>query len=144
MTAYATYNNGELLAFLQNGDQFAFTEIYTRNNKAVFTYLVGYVKDPFLAEDLVLEVFIKLWTMREAIQIKSSFDSYLFRICHNMAVNALKRISNDNKLRNAAIHHLQANSATCVQASSVLLKYDRLLDDALNSLPPQCRRVFIL
>ena len=53
-----------LLSRLQNGDEKAFTAIYERYNKMLYVLAYKYLKDTFLAEDIVQQVFLKLWESR--------------------------------------------------------------------------------
>lgn len=144
MLLYSTYNDEQLLELLQNADEKAFEAIYERYHKSVYAYLAGFVKDTALAEDLTHEVFIKVWDIRGRLQLHSSFSSYLFRICHNKAINALQKIAVDNRLRYGVLYHLQTLSALHTQDAAALKEYDQLLEDALDTLPPQRRKVFLL
>lgn len=144
MLQFSTYTDEQLVQLLQSGDQRVFEEIYERYHKRVYAYLAGFVKDNSLAEDLTHEVFMKIWDMRTQIQVHTSFSSYLFRICHNKAINALEKIAVDNKLRNRVIQHLQAIASTQIQDAGALKEYDQLLENALETLPPQRRKVFLL
>ncbi|WP_127127037.1 RNA polymerase sigma factor [Pseudoflavitalea rhizosphaerae] len=144
MLQFSTYTDEQLVQLLQSGNQRVFEEIYERYHKRVYAYLAGFVKDNSLAEDLTHEVFMKIWDIRMQLQVHSSFSSYLFRICHNKAINALEKIAVDNKLRNRVIQHLQTHSSTQVQDTGAIKEYDQLLENALETLPPQRRKVFRL
>ena len=144
MLHYSTYTDEQLVQLLQSGHQRVFEEIYQRYHKQVYAYLAGFVKDNSLAEDLTHEVFMKIWDIREQLQLHTSFSSYLFRICHNRAINALEKIAVDTRLRSRVIQHLQTVHSTQIQDAGALKEYDQLLENALDSLPPQRRKVFLL
>jgi RNA polymerase sigma-70 factor (family 1) len=141
---YTSYHDGELVDFLRSSDHDAFTEIYDRYHTGVYNYLLGFVKNPVQAEDLVHEVFIKVWEIRERLHIEASFGAYLYRICHNMAVSALKEIARDRRSREKAISYFRAIAITEPSLPGELKQYDLLLQQALDSLPPQRRKIFIL
>jgi len=144
MFLYSTYTDEQLFQLLQSGDQKVFEVIYERYHKQVYAYLLGFVKDNTLAEDLTHEVFMKIWDIRGQVELHTSFSSYLFRICHNKAINALEKIAADMKLRNKVLLHLQSLSSAHVQDAGKLKEYDQLLENALETLPPQRRKVFQL
>jgi RNA polymerase sigma-70 factor (family 1) len=144
MFQYSTYSDEQLFKLLQSGNEKVFEEIYERYHKSVYAYLLGFLKDNALAEDLMHEVFMKIWNMRGQVELHTSFSSYLFRICHNKAINTLEKIAVDNKLRNRVLHHLQSFSSFHDQDTRALKAYDQLLENALESLPPQRRKVFLL
>jgi len=144
MSAYAANTDKELLMALREGDQAAFTGLYEQFNKQIYFYVLGYVNDSMIAEDIVHDIFVKVWEMRERLQIHTSFEAYLFRIAHNMAINVLKKNAAENKLVSSDQYLRRVLAGSRIEDSASLIKYDRMLDDALDSLGPQCRRVFIL
>src|SRR5947207_15026490 len=48
------------------------------------------LRDSSFAEDVVQEVFLKVWEMRENLQLDEAMQSYLYRSCYNTALNFLK------------------------------------------------------
>jgi len=144
MPPNSTYTDEQLFQLLQSGDEKVFELIYERYHRSVYAYLLGFLKDTTLAEDLTHEVFIKIWHIRGQVQLHTSFSAYLFRICHNKAINTLEKIAVDNRLRSRVIHHLQTLASSQIQDAVVQKEYDRLLENALETLPPQRRKVFQL
>lgn len=144
MLPNSTYTDEQLFQLLQSGDEKVFELIYERYHRSVYAYLLGFLKDTTLAEELTHEVFIKIWNIRGQVQLHTSFSSYLFRICHNKAINALEKIAADNKLRKRVLDHLQTLSSYHIQDPVALKEYDQLLENALEILPPQRRKVFQL
>lgn len=129
---------------LKKGDHTAFTEIYNRYHKQIYRYLISLVKSPQLAEDLVHEVFLKLWNAREKLDIQNNFASYLFRICHNQAYDATLKIARERHLLEELILHYPAQTNQHHQSPSSLHQLDALVDQALDTLTPQGRRVYDL
>ena len=77
-----------LLQQLRNGDQRAFSDIYQEMKVPVFTVLVRMTGDRSLAEDLLQEVFLKIY--RQPPQVEKP-RAYLFRMTRNLAVDVLRR-----------------------------------------------------
>ncbi|MBO9635354.1 MAG: RNA polymerase sigma-70 factor [Chitinophagaceae bacterium] len=144
MAPYTQYSDEQLFQLLHSGGERVFEEIYQRYHKPVYAYLMGFLKDSAMAEELTHEVFMKVWEIRGQVELHTSFSSYLFRICHNKAINALQKIAVDNKLRARILLHLQSQSSPDISNAASLQEYDRLLENALESLPPQRRKVFLL
>lgn len=105
-------------------------------------YLVDFVKLPQLAEDLVHEVFMKLWEGRERIEITGSFAAYLYRISHNKAIDALKKISKDVALRKEVLEWM--DPAIIEPENERLNHYGELYRNAIAALTPQRQKIFIL
>lgn len=122
----------------------AFAELYSRYSHETYNYILTLVKVPDLAEDLVQDVFIKIWDVRERLEIKQNFRSYLFRICHNSAVDMNKKIASSRQLFNQLVYHYQVIPDLEHYSQEELLRYDSLVEEALNSLSPQRRRIYEL
>lgn len=138
------YTDPELLQQLKFGSRDAFTTLYHRYHRGIYHYLLGFVKSPQLAEDLVHEVFIKIWEGRERITINTSFSSYLYRICHNKAIDTLKKIAQDAAMREEVLLWMELESAESALEDKGPTQYERIYRDAIDALSPQRRRIFIL
>ena len=137
---YQAYTDTQLLELLGGGDETAFTELYNRYHGPLYHYLLHFVKSPGLAEDLVHEVFLKLWTIRNRLQVNTSLPAYLYRICHNMGLDALKKTARDRTLRREVLEWLEPAGET----NTDITRQEQLLAAAVASLPPQRQKVFQL
>ena len=144
INSYSTYSDSELLVFLRDGDKLAFAEFYNRYHKPVYRYLISLVKVPEIAEDLVHEIFLKLWDIRQKLEIKENFKGYLFWMCHNKAADTTKKIAGERILKDQLLHHYQTLSTVETHTLEQLQRYDNLIEEALNSLSPQRRKVYEL
>jgi RNA polymerase sigma-70 factor (family 1) len=131
-----------LIALLRMNDTRALAGLYSRYRHEVYGYILTLVKVSDLAEDLVQDVFIKLWDVRERLEIKQNFRSYLFRVCHNSAVDMNKKIASSRRLFDHLIYHYQATLLLEPYSEEELLQYDALVEEALNALSPQRRKVY--
>src|SRR5580698_7782022 len=83
---------------MAGGDQSAFAAIYQRYSAGVYQYILRFVKLPDLAEDLVHDVFLKVWESRQRINPELCFAGYLYRISRNHVYKTLHRIATDREL----------------------------------------------
>jgi RNA polymerase sigma-70 factor (ECF subfamily) len=93
------------------------------------------------AEDVVQKTFCKLWDQHSSLNIRSSIDSYLYRIVHNDSINLIQqRILHEQH----NLIYLQSINADTGTTSSELENQElqRAISCALAALPPKCRRVF--
>jgi RNA polymerase sigma-70 factor (family 1) len=145
INSYSTYSDSELLVFLRDGDKLAFAEFYNRYHKPIYRYLISLVKVPEIAEDLVHEIFLKLWDIRQKLEIKENFKGYLFWMCHNKAADITKKIAGERMLKDQLLlHYYQTLSTVETHTLEQLQRYDNLIEEALNSLSPQRRKVYEL
>lgn len=77
MTAYNQKNTAGLIASLNGGEEDAFTEIYNRYWKKLFTLPANKLSNLHEAKELVQHIFLNLWKRRNAITITASLASCL-------------------------------------------------------------------
>jgi RNA polymerase sigma-70 factor (ECF subfamily) len=130
------------VAALRRGDEAAFDVIFRR----WYEPLCGYASrltdgDMDEAEDLVQQVFVKLWEQRERLNIAWSLKAYLFKTVHNAALNRLRAA-------NTRFKYLEVNASQLENANvppdDTASELNERLQKALDLLPPQCRLVFEL
>ena len=106
-------------------------------------YANVYLKDLDAAEELVQEVFFKLWSKRDSIEITSSMQSYLFRAVRNSSLNLIKHINirEEYKAHNEReISHNEMEHYDGMEASELELKISKAIDE----LPTERRKIFIM
>jgi RNA polymerase sigma-70 factor (ECF subfamily) len=136
-------NESELLDRLKNDDKEAFFLLYNHYHHQLYIYILRFVKIPVYAEDILQDVFLKIWEIRGRVNPELSFNSYLYKICKNRIFKALKKIVNDHDMRSKLMYQLSLN----VEEPDLKLlwnQYNGLLQAAIETLPPQRKRVYIL
>ena len=136
------HTEARLLHELKSGSEAAFTHIYDRYHRGIYAYLVGFVKLPQLAEDLVHEVFMKIWEARERMEVTTSLSAYLYRISHNKAIDVLKKIAKDAALRKEILEWMDPHITE--PENEQLHHYEELYRGAVAALTPQRQKIFIL
>lgn len=79
-----------LVSKLRRGDKASFDELFNRYFEQCFTYAVSLLKDPDAAEDVVQNVFLKLWSGRERLDSSRQFRSYLLTSVRNESISWLR------------------------------------------------------
>lgn len=115
---------------------------FKQHYKGLHAYAYTIVKDDVMAEEMVQQVFYKLWKNRETIAATQSLSAYLYRSVYNESLNYLKH----QKVKQAyQTHAAKTMEHTDNAADKVRLKeLQQRLDEALRELPEQCRTVFQL
>ncbi|NSL90680.1 RNA polymerase sigma factor [Chitinophaga solisilvae] len=132
----------EVLLRMIAGDESAFSSIYRHYHPSLYIYLLRFCKVPSLAEDLVHDVFLKVWEIRERINPELSFSGYLYRIARNHVLKTINRIATDEQLREQLFRQL----AVPEQPEQIVYEreYNRLFQEALSRLTTQRLNVFRL
>lgn len=133
----------ELLKRLQQSDSEAFLALYDRYHLIVYNWSLKIVKIPTYAEDIVQDVFLKIWQIRERLNPHQSFPAFIYRICRNKAFTLIKKINTDERLQTQLMHQLK----TVVESAENRVlwnEYETLLLNAVGNLPKQRQKVFKL
>ncbi len=81
------YPDKELLLKIAEGDQVAFSVLFEQYRNQLFTYLLKITKSAETSEEIVLDVFLKIWHGKEAIVEIENIEAFLFRVAHNKAID---------------------------------------------------------
>ncbi|WP_439698242.1 RNA polymerase sigma factor [Mucilaginibacter sp. AW1-7] len=143
MGTYTDLPDDKLVALLQQGNEQALKEIFTRYNKLLYSYAYKKLEDQEEAKDIVQDLFIRLWSNRESFLLKTSLPSYLFRAVRNRALDifAHKKIKSDYVASFQEFIDLpQSTTDYLVREKDI----SALIDREIQSLPPKMREIFIL
>lgn len=134
--------NSDLISGLKNGDHDSFQKLFEYYSTPLFNFAYGYLKSKEVTEDVVQEVFFKIWSNRKNIKTDTSFQSYLFTI----ALNAVRKYFNKLSLQNEFKHHVIINFSKNQSDFDKSFDYQFLLDkldELIKQMPEKRREVFI-
>lgn len=130
-----------LLTRLQEGDAHAFAAVYELYKRPMALRLLQLVRNDAYAEELLQDVFMKVWETREQINPDLSFRAYLYRIATNMAFNFMQRASKEREILERIIQS-STELYDHVEAELLNKENEQLMARILDGLPTQCRSVF--
>ena len=84
------YNTDDIFLGINHGDHNSFNHLFFCYYGRLCTYVAEIIKDDFASEDIVQDLFIKIWTNREKIEVQESIAGYLFKSSKNAALNHLR------------------------------------------------------
>lgn len=88
------YTEQQLITSLRSGSQFAFERLFENYSQKLYRFSYSYLKSEAESEEIVQEVFLKLWETRDKLRTETSFQSYLFTIAFN---NIRKHFNKKNR-----------------------------------------------
>ncbi|RKO70149.1 sigma-70 family RNA polymerase sigma factor [Sphingobacterium puteale] len=132
-----------LLCRLQEGDEKAFETIYLRYRKEIILKAHRILKSADLVEEVVQDVFTKIWTNRAKIDPNQCFGAYLNRVVRNHIIDLFRKMKRDESLKDKLIQVLN-DSYDHIEPLLVKKENKKLVLNALNHLPPLSRDIFIL
>jgi RNA polymerase sigma-70 factor, ECF subfamily len=132
-----------LIEQLTAQNESAFEKVFKRYYKALHAYAYTIVKDEAVADDMVQQVFYRLWNSSEKINIQSSIAAYLYRAVYNESLNFIKHQKIVVTHQKETAPYMKSERDTA--AGKIINKeLEQKLRQALNALPEQCRTVFQL
>lgn len=133
----------ELLSQIREGDVKAFEYIYNVYSGKLYGNIVRMVKSGPIAEEMLQDIFQRIWEHRKGIDINRSFKSYLFTIARNLVYDHFNITSKEKLLA----QYLRSKSEKQVLGVSNQLEEkesELLLERAVHQLPPQRKLVYTL
>jgi len=138
-------SDSKLVLELQQGSRAAFRQIFDRYKTKLHFYTIAVVKTESTGKDIVQETFIRLWTNRKKLDPDQSLSGYLHTIARNLALNHLKRAAYDHELRQEIWKTIeQSQQVILVEENMFASECSRLVQEAVDRLPPQRKLVFQL
>ena len=136
-------NDTHLFGLIKSGNKRAFDEVFLMHFKSLHAYAFTMVKDRDDAEEIVQNVFVRIWTRRGQLKTDGFLKSFLYRSVHNESLNYLKH----QKVRaNFNVHYADAvkNDMGNLNTEIAVTELEKNIHSAINDLPEKCRNVFQL
>lgn len=133
-----------LIDLLAAGDGQVFEKVFKAHFKSLHAYACTLLDNEAIAEEMVQQVFYKLWERKEQVLVHTSLKAYLYRAVHNESMNHLKHRKVKSTHQTYAMqqqnHQHERNAAEQLAGKELESK----IREALNDLPEQCRTIFQL
>lgn len=137
---------------LASDDEKSFEYLFNFYYSPLKRYAVGFLLNDSLAQDILQEVFLKLWKNRKELNVKDSLRSYLYRMVYNQCVDYLRKdkmefqslsLGNTDFLqKRLEIIGLKGDNdpiLSRILSDEMLVAYNK----AVANLPAQCKKIFL-
>jgi RNA polymerase sigma-70 factor (ECF subfamily) len=135
--------NWKIFKEIREGNLITFENVFRKYYAALCIYANKYTKDLDAAEEVVQELFYKLWEKRDILNISVSLKSYLYRSVYNGCLQYLNHRAIEIKYED---YYRKQNKEYNNDASEALRmqELNEIINNTLNSLPERCRKIFLL
>lgn len=133
----------ELVKKLKEGDSFAFEVLFYKYRNKVKGFAIRIVPPQIDPEEIVQEVFVRVWLKKEAVDPEKDFQSYLFSIAKHLVLDHLKSAVN-RKLYFVGDHFQQDLLAVEGLESSLVEHAEEKLQQLIKEIPERRREIFLL
>ena len=128
-----------ILCDIAAGDNEAFKTLFNMFFPKVKVFLVKFLKDDKAAEDIAQDIFVKIWSLRHVLPEVRSFNTYLYRMTKNAALNYLR----DKKFA-VEISEISILDDSDIEQDYYRKEKELLIKLAVEQMPPQRRKIFTM
>lgn len=132
-----------LLLQLKMGDERSFETLYHTYKFRLAGNLFKLLKSDDLVQEILQELFVKIWEGRADIDPEKSFKSYLFRIGENLVYDYFRKVAKDKRL----LAKIMASSSEIylhIEENMLIRENSQKFQYAVGLMPPQRRKVYTL
>ena len=128
---------------LKSGDFEAFDQLFKKYGKRLYGFAIGYLKSHEDAEELVQDIFVKVWENRAELDENQSFNSYLFTIAKNTILNHFrKKVHQQSYIEYIKQHTKLIHTKT--EEDIIFSDLDAQAKKVIDQLPSRRREIFLL
>lgn len=129
---------------IHNGEESAFAKLYQQFHKRLWSFCKSIVRSGETAEEIVEDVFVKLWCNRNTILSIEDLTVYLYVAVKNRALNTLSRKAQE--LVTSPFDFLEIEIDGKINPYDVLVNAEMMerMRKAIDELPPRCKMIFKL
>jgi RNA polymerase sigma-70 factor (ECF subfamily) len=135
-------DNNVLIESLRNGDESAYTYLINTYHHKLCVYANSLVKNIYSAEDIVQNVFIKVWEQRARLKSDHAIKSFLYKLAYNEFIDLYRK--NQSLFSLEKMYYDALNSVVLEDDSESFQRILQVVNKKIESLPPKCKEVFVL
>lgn len=141
--ARRSYSDQEIIHRLNQGNQRILKYLFDHYYSVLVVYSMKFVMSREVAEEIVQELFVRLWQNMESLKIEKSLEGYLLAAARNRSINYLKskyariRFAGEDALAQRPNHSTAEEDITAAELKEAI-------HEAIDSLPAKCRIIFNL
>ncbi|QGY46665.1 RNA polymerase sigma-70 factor [Maribellus comscasis] len=142
MKVVKTYTEAELISGIRKDNHDSFQKIFERYSQPLYRFSLSYLKSKEAAEDVVQEVFTKVWANRKELKTNTSFQSYIFTIAFNSVRKYFNKLSKVNGIKHEILLEFSREATNFDNRNNFQLLLDKL-DKLIEEMPDKRKQVFI-
>ena len=127
---------------MRTGSQLAFEVLFDQYSQKLFRFANSYLKAEAEAEEIVQEVFLKIWENRQKLKNETSFKSYLFTIAFNSIRKHFNKKARDEKYRDEILTQLASENASIESKPEFEIFVSRL-EKLIEQMPDRRKEIFL-
>lgn len=142
MKTEQSHTEQQLVNLLRTGSQFAFEKLFEKYSQKLFRFSFSYLKSEADSEEIVQNVFLKIWENRQNLRDETSFKSYLFTIAFNVIRKNFNQKAKENKYKTELLEVL-ATENPMLETNSDFEVYVLKLEQLIEQMPERRKEIFL-
>jgi len=138
-----SYEEKRLLKQISKGDEKAFRALYDAYFNHLSAFVFSMCKSPEATEEIVQDIFIKLWINRHSLSQFDSPEAYIFSMARNRTIDYMRRLAKDTNLMSVLAADLSTGNNDIEERMNAK-ELRRLIEEALGQLSAQKQTIFQL
>lgn len=136
-----SYQNGN--NDISNNDEELFAALFRDYEQRLYTFIIKILRSEHLAKDILQDVFLKIWGIRDRLSSIENINAFLYKITENRIYDHLRRVSMEKKMQQEL--WLRITETTEDHSKALIAReYDEIIEKAIEQLPDQRKKVYIL
>jgi RNA polymerase sigma-70 factor (ECF subfamily) len=135
-------NNNILIENLKKGNEDSFVYLMNTYHDKLCVYARGLTKDHYTAQDIVQNVFLRVWEQRKKLNSSLNLNNFLYKSIYNEFIDHYRKIKLLTPLEEE--HIKQLNTIVSEQKASEIDRLVELVKQEIENLPPKCKSVFTM
>lgn len=135
--------DSEITGRIRQGDEREFESLFRSSYVSLVRYAKTLIRDHDTAEEIVQDLFFRIWKDKEKLQIESSLNGYLYRAVHNRCLHYI----NHNKVVEKYAREMAFSATESNETPSDILNYRDLqakIAVIIERLPEKCGKIFCM
>ena len=138
------HNERGLFSQLALGNEKAFTEIFYYYSRKLHSYILKKTKSEEAAEEIIQDVFLKIWVNRERLGEMENAQGYIYKIAANLLLDHFRKQAMEYKILNRFQNAKPALSDSSGHGNIDLRETQKIIDQAVHQLPDQRKLIYVL
>lgn len=129
---------------LSTGSKESLAFLFRKYNSKVYHYCFQYVRSKEVAQEITMDVFLKVWEKRSVLKTDTPLSGLLFKITKDASISYLRKAARNTVLRKEFVQHYLQSLENPLEDHLLFKEGMEIAKRAIASLPPRCRQVFLL
>ncbi len=140
MSAKKPYDEKKILQLVAQSSTYAFTQVYEFYRPRIYRVALKFLRSQEMSEEIVQDVFLKIWLKRTLMTDVLNFDSFIFSVTKHAVLDAMDKLAVEAKARKELSYELKLSK----NADEALIEkqYDQVVWELVDQLPPQQKKIF--